>query len=84
MLKKRILSLWFPRLGVERISRLKSVLNEVPFAIVINNNNSLVLSSLSYFAEKEGLHVGQFLTDARILCPNLITKEEDIFAENFF
>jgi protein ImuB len=84
MLKKRILSLWFPRLGVERISRLKSVLNEVPFAIVINNNNSLVLSSLSYFAEKEGLHVGQFLTDAQILCPNLITKEEDIFAENFF
>ena len=84
MLKKRILSLWFPRLGVERIFRSKSVLNDVPFAIVIKKNNSFILSSLSYFAEREGLYFGQLLTDAQILCPNLITREGDSFAENFF
>ena len=84
MLKKRILSLWFPRLGVERIFRLKSVSNDIPFAIVIENNNLFILNSLSYSAEKEGLYTGQLLTDAQVLCPNLKTRERNNFAENFF
>jgi protein ImuB len=84
MLKKRILSLWFPRLGVERIFRLKSVSNDIPFAIVIENNNLFILNSLSYSAEKEGLYIGQLLTDAQVLCPNLKTRERNNFAENFF
>ena len=55
MLQKRFLSLWFPCLGVERILRSESVLNDKPFATVTKKNNSLILSSVSCLAEKKRL-----------------------------
>jgi len=84
MLQKRFLSLWFPCLGVERILRSESVLNDKPFATVTKKNNSLILSSVSCLAEKKGLWIGQLQTDARILCPDLEIREGDSFAENYF
>jgi protein ImuB len=74
MPNRRILSLWFPRLGAERCQRLERGLPAAPFAIVGEVGNAQVLVSLSGEAEAAGLRRGQPLRDARAMCPELRTK----------
>ena len=74
MPNKRVLSLWFPRLSAERFLRLDRGLPHGPFAVVADQNNAQVLSSLSSEAEAAGLVPGQPLRDARAMCPELVTK----------
>ena len=81
---RRILSLWFPRLAAERLLRLERGLVDGPLAIVAEQRNAQVLTSLSVEAEEEGLRVGQGLTDARALCPGLHTRLFNPLAEAAF
>ncbi len=84
MLNRRILSLWFPRLGAERILRLQRGTTLGPFAVVRELNNMQVLSSLSGEAEAEGLFVGQPLRDAQAMCPGLLTRPHEPASEAAF
>ncbi|MDU8944478.1 Y-family DNA polymerase [Ovoidimarina sediminis] len=74
MPNRRILSLWFPRLGAERLIRKDPGLGEVPFAVAEDHSNMQVLSSLSATASAAGLTEGQPLRDAQAMCPGLITR----------
>jgi len=74
MKQRRILSLWFPRLGAERCLRLERGLPPRPFAVVGEEHNAQVLVSLSVEAEASGLRIGQPLRDARAMCPGLDTR----------
>ena len=74
MKQRRILSLWFPRLGAERWLRLERGLPPRPFAVVGEEHNAQVLVSLSVEAEAMGLKPGQPLRDARAMCPGLDTR----------
>lgn len=74
MSNRRILCLWFPRLGAERLLRMNRGLPAGPLAVVADQNNSQVLNSLSAEAQAYGLHPGQPLRDAMAMCPNLITR----------
>jgi len=74
MKQRRILSLWFPRLGAERFLRLERGLPPRAFAVVGEEHNAQVLVSLSVEAEASGLRMGQPLRDARAMCPELDTK----------
>ena len=74
MKHRRILSLWFPRLGAERCLRLARGLPPVPFAVVGDVKNAQVLVSLSRLAEEAGLTPGQPLRDAHAMCPGLETR----------
>ena len=47
---RRILSLWFPRMGAERLVR-RAGLPEGPVAMVRDQNNAQVLDSLNACAE---------------------------------
>ncbi len=71
---RRILSLWFPRLGAERCLRQDRGLAPRPFAVVGDVQNAQVLVSLSAEAEEAGLQRGQPLRDARAMCPALDTR----------
>ena len=70
---RRILSLWFPRMGAERLVR-RAGLPEGPVAMVRDQNNAQVLDSLNACAESYGLSTGQPLRDALAMCPSLFTR----------
>ncbi|MEM6637636.1 MAG: DUF6504 family protein [Pseudomonadota bacterium] len=84
MSNRRILSLWFPRLAAERRLRMARGTVSAPFAVVQDQNNMQVLSSLSLAAEAAGLKAGQPVRDARAMCPELITVPSDPPAEAAF
>lgn len=84
MLNRRILSLWFPRLGAERVLRFQRGNLNGPFAIVKEQGNMQSLDSLSREAEAEGLFPGQPLRDAQAMCPTLVTQLADPPAEAAF
>lgn len=84
MASRRILSLWFPRLGAERLLRQRRALPETAFAVVAEVDNAEVLVSLNALAEGEGLRPGQPLRDARAMCPGLVTAFRNPLAEAQF
>ncbi|MDJ0820202.1 MAG: DNA polymerase Y family protein [Paracoccaceae bacterium] len=73
---RRVLSLWFPRLGAERLIRQSPWLADQPFAVVEDTGQMQVLSSLSQAASEAGLHKGQPLRDAHAMCAGLITRAQ--------
>jgi protein ImuB len=77
MPRRRILSLWFPRLAAERVVRAEPQLAGQPLAVVADVRGALVLASLSLAAEAAGLRRGMTLGDARAICPDLATRPVD-------
>lgn len=71
---RRILSLWFPRLGAERVIRAEPHLAEIPFATVAQDGPAQVLGALSLAASQAGLNRGQPLRDAHAMCAGLLTR----------
>lgn len=85
--RKRILSLWFPRLGAERVLRLArsgTAGLAGPLAVVGDRNGAQVILSLSAAAEAAGVSLGQPLRDATAMCPDLATVPADPLAEAAF
>ncbi|MDB2608102.1 DNA polymerase Y family protein [Planktomarina temperata] len=74
MSHRRVLSLWFPRMGAERLLRQARMTQELPFAVVQDRGQMQVISSLSQMAEERGLRLDQPLRDAMAMCPDLITR----------
>jgi protein ImuB len=81
---RRILSLWFPRLGAERLLRGRRGLPEPAFAVVGTVANRQGLVALNAGAEAAGLYRGQPLADARAICPALVTAPQDHHGEAQF
>ncbi len=84
MAKRRILVIWFPRLGVERVLRRRGAALPAPFAVVGDRNGAQVLVSVNPEAGALGLFEGQGLRDARAICPALDTVTQDERAEAAF
>ena len=81
---RRILSLWFPRLGAERLLRHDPGLAESPFAVVEERAGQQSLSSLSADAAAAGLTRAQPLRDAHAMCPDLIPRARNPHADAAF
>ncbi|KUJ78819.1 DUF6504 family protein [Ruegeria profundi] len=84
MPKRRILSLWFPRLGAERLIRAARGLQDGPLAVVAEQSNMQVVTSLNAEAQAAGLRVGQPVRDAHAMCANLVTRPRNTPAEAAF
>ena len=84
MPNRRILSLWFPRLGAERVLRAEPGLAEAPLAVVEEQSNMQVITALSRAAEVAGLYPGQPLRDAHAMCAGLIVRPRNRPAETAF
>lgn len=84
MPNRRILSLWFPRLGAERLIRAQPHLAEVPFATVAQEGSAQVLGALSQAASLAGLRPGQPLRDAHAMCAGLLTRPAQPIQEKDF
>ena len=84
MKKRRILSVWFPRFGAERVIRRDPLLGDVPFGVVEEQQNSQVITSLNAAASGYGLRVGQPVRDAHAMCDALMTRARSATAEEAF
>ncbi|WP_170510002.1 Y-family DNA polymerase, partial [Ruegeria arenilitoris] len=84
MPKRRILSLWFPRLGAERLIRAARGLHTGPLAVVAEQSNMQVITSLNTDAQAAGLRVGQPVRDAHAMCAALVTRPRNAPAEAAF
>ncbi|WP_377192109.1 Y-family DNA polymerase [Ruegeria meonggei] len=84
MPKRRILSLWFPCLGAERLVRAARGLQDGPLAVVAEQSNMQVITSLNADAQAAGLRVGQPVRDAHAMCASLVTRPRNAPAEAVF
>ncbi|SHL40588.1 protein ImuB [Roseovarius litoreus] len=81
---RRILSVWFPRLGAERLLRRIGEGHDLPFAVVDQTGQTQILSSLSAKAAAAGLRADQPLRDAHAMCAGLVTRTRNAQAEAAF
>ena len=87
--RRRILSLWLPRLPIDRIKRalwLSGVAsakaqNSGPSVVVARQNNALQIFALDDMAARLGLDVGLPLANARAICPQLRVFDADQAAD---
>ncbi|PWR01439.1 DNA methylase [Meridianimarinicoccus roseus] len=82
MPNRRILSLWFPRLGADRLLRRGRVPPDTPVVVIGGQRGAQVVTSLCPLAEAAGLRPGQGLRDAMAICPGLASYPADPRAES--
>ncbi|WP_027244986.1 Y-family DNA polymerase [Leisingera daeponensis] len=68
-IRRRVVSLWFPRLASERVLRRCPV--DGPFALTLKQQNANRIYCLNTAASEQGLHPGMAYADARAFCPDL-------------
>lgn len=74
---RRVLALWLPQLPLDRRARLGDDRLQCSFAIVAEIRSALRITHLSEAAARAGLTPGLSLTDARAICPALLTEPAD-------
>jgi protein ImuB len=84
--RRRILSLWLPRLPIDRIKRQLArdnvaLANNDPSIVVTKQNNALQIFALDDAAGRLGLEIGQPLANARAICPQLQVFDADEAAD---
>jgi protein ImuB len=88
--KRRILSLWLPRLPIDRIQRklvrdngapAEENVDHAPSIVVIKQNNALQIYALDDAAARLGLDIGLPLANARAICPDLRVFDADEAAD---
>ena len=83
--RRRILSLWLPRLPIDRIKRKlapdSAALGNDPSVVVAKQNNALQIFALDDAAGPLGLSIGLPLANARAICPNLTVFDADEAAD---
>ncbi len=84
-MKKRILSLYLPRLAINRHARKAPALwHNQPLIITARLGNRKLVTALNHPAESQGLHPGMTEADARALAPGLLTIADDKAADAKF
>jgi protein ImuB len=84
--RRRILSLWLPRLPTDRIKRQRARGNvapasNLPCIVVAKQNNALQISALDDAAACLGLEAGLPLANARAVCPDIQVFDADPAAD---
>jgi protein ImuB len=91
--RRRILSLWLPRLPIDRIQRQLACGNaapvenasnpdiDTPGIVVARQNNALQISALDDAAVRLGLEIGLPLANARAICPQIRVFDADQAAD---
>jgi protein ImuB len=81
--RRRILSLWLPRLPIDRIKRqfCHDAAPANPSIVVAKQNNALQIFAMDDAAARLGLEVGLPLANARAICPQLQVFDADSAAD---
>ena len=81
---RRILSLWFKRLSVERVVRNEGIDLGLPVVIIIKKGNKDIVYCLNKTAELLGLFIGQLMHDTILKCPDVIIRFADLDEDQRF
>ncbi|KQW18494.1 DNA polymerase [Afipia sp. Root123D2] len=89
--RRRLLSLWLPRLPTDRLQRLLwrdsaapgsgALKNDTPGIVVAKLNNTLQISAVNDAAARIGLEPGLPLANARAICPDVHVFDADDVAD---
>src|SRR6056297_2867026 len=71
-MKRRVVSVWFPRLASDRALRARPV--DAPFALSLKTGTAERIQCLNDLAEAAGLSRGMGMADARAFCPDLVSR----------
>ncbi|MEM9269391.1 MAG: DNA polymerase Y family protein, partial [Pseudomonadota bacterium] len=74
MARKRYLSLWFPRLRLESVTRKRDLDPTQPFVVTDSVQGAVLVIGTNRAAEALGLRPGVPLAEARAVCPNLLSS----------
>ena len=75
--QKRVLSIWMPRLPLDRLTRRQDARLAGPFAIIDEIKSAWRVTHLNDAAVTAGLKPGMTLADARSVCPSLLSQPKD-------
>ena len=78
----RILSIWLPRLPLDRLIRKGDPRTNGPFAVTAEIRNATRLTHLTPTARQAGLVPGLSILDARAICPDLLTEPANPMRES--
>jgi protein ImuB len=73
----RVLSIWLPRLAIERWAKSSASAPEKPVVLTIEGAHGLVIHAVTKAAAERGVRPGARLTDARALSPDLVAMPAD-------
>ena len=82
--KRRILSLWLPRLSTDRLQRQwarSGVTDNRPLVLIAKVESAMRLSAVDMKAARQGLNPGMALADARAMIPVLAVHDADGHAD---
>ncbi|MEO7787033.1 MAG: DNA polymerase Y family protein, partial [Sphingomicrobium sp.] len=75
---KRILSIWLPRLAIERWAKTSDCAPDAAVALVVEGAHGQLISAVTDAAREGGAKEGMRLTDARALDPTLVAVAGDV------
>src|SRR5271155_2818372 len=82
--KRRVLSLWLPRLSTDRLQRQwarRGVTDNRPLVLIARVESAMRLSAVDVKAARQGLNPGMALADARAMIPALAAHDADASAD---
>lgn len=74
---RRVLSIWLPRLAVERWTKSSGCGPETPAVLTVEGTHGPIIHAVTRCAEERGARAGARLTDARALDPALVAFAAD-------
>src|SRR5579872_1443124 len=75
-MNKRFVSLFFPYLKTDWLTIRQPGLKPSPVVLSAKENNRVIVTAANAIAEKEGIHAGAVVADARAVVPSLTVIED--------
>jgi protein ImuB len=73
---KRYVSIWLPYLVTDWLALHKPELKPIPFVVKVPSRGRMVITSSNPLAQRQGIHAGMVLADARAVYPSLHAEDE--------
>lgn len=70
-MQKRFLSIWFPYLKMDWLTRRRPSLEHIPFVLALPDHGRMMITEANIQAQKSGINTGMVLADARAIYPLL-------------
>lgn len=78
---RRVMSIWFPALSLDLRRRARDGRLDGPFATISELKNAWRVVNVTEAAKRAGIISGMSVTDARAICPDLLTEPCDMARE---
>jgi protein ImuB len=81
---RRVLSIWFRSLAIERWAKSSDLAPETPVVLIVEGAHGPIIHAVTRAAAQRGARVGARLTDARALYPALVAVPADPAGDEAF